>query len=211
MSISKNHSDQARRNGALSRGPITPEGKQRSAMNAFKHGIFSKSAVLSWESQEDFDQLLHLLTEHYNPRTGAEALLIEREAVNLWRLTRLQRAEGALIEDLYRRERKRLIGHRGMVHNYELDIYEGIEANEDEEFDDDATEEKGAPPPEPPPLPTHQELLASVIENLADTQRGNYIRRERESIERGHRRFLETLQTMREMNPGFVSQNCETQ
>ncbi|MBM3728217.1 MAG: hypothetical protein FJW40_22675 [Acidobacteria bacterium] len=98
-----------------------------------------------------------------------------------------------------------------MVHNYELDIYEGIEANEDEEFDDDATEEKGAPPPEPPPLPTHQELLASVIENLADTQRGNYIRRERESIERGHRRFLETLQTMREMNPGFVSQNCETQ
>ncbi|MBM3729137.1 MAG: hypothetical protein FJW40_27400, partial [Acidobacteria bacterium] len=76
MSISELHSDTARRNGALSRGPATPEGKKRSAMNAFKHGIFSKSAVLSWESREDFDQLLHLLTGHYNPQTGAEALLI---------------------------------------------------------------------------------------------------------------------------------------
>lgn len=38
--------EQARLNGAQSRGPITPEGKFRSSLNALKHGAYASHAVL---------------------------------------------------------------------------------------------------------------------------------------------------------------------
>lgn len=43
-----------RANGDLSKGPKTELGKQRSALNALRHGLFSQSIVLENENPEGF-------------------------------------------------------------------------------------------------------------------------------------------------------------
>ena len=45
-------------NGAKSRGPVTPEGRDRSSRNSCKHGLSSTRVVLAGESQEEWESLL---------------------------------------------------------------------------------------------------------------------------------------------------------
>jgi hypothetical protein len=63
-------SETARLNGARSRGPISPEGKQASAQNSLRHGMPSQTIVLEGESKELFEQLLTAITpmNRLNPR-----------------------------------------------------------------------------------------------------------------------------------------------
>ena len=61
-----------RRNGAKSKGPITPEGKARSAQNARTHGYTAETVVLSTEQQPIFDRMHQDFTDHYNPLSVVE-------------------------------------------------------------------------------------------------------------------------------------------
>jgi hypothetical protein len=82
--------DSARRNGARSRGPASPEGRAKSARNSLKHGLSSKKIfVLSNESEESFDSTLEAVNQHYQPASDLERDLCLEIAHARWRLRRL--------------------------------------------------------------------------------------------------------------------------
>lgn len=84
-------------NAQLSTGPITLEGKAVVALNAVKHGIFAKDLVIdAGDGREDESEYHELLAELKNdliPVGRMEMLLVEKIAVNYWRLRRLIRFE----------------------------------------------------------------------------------------------------------------------
>ena len=74
----------ARANGAKSNGPITPEGKSKSALNAIRHGMLAGSLVLSTESREKFDAVLHGYLNDYQPEGQTENDLVEAIVAAKW-------------------------------------------------------------------------------------------------------------------------------
>ena len=90
--------DSSRANGAKSRGPITPEGKRISAMNALRHGLAAESVVLSTESRPRFQALLDSYMEKFQPRDQFEADLVEEMAVAKWRQRRSWSLETAAVD-----------------------------------------------------------------------------------------------------------------
>ena len=89
----------ARRNGARSRGPKTPEGKARSAMNGFKHGRYAKLAcVLRGENKDAFHDLLQSLIRRFQPADEAELNLVRSLASIDWRLARIVAAESRILD-----------------------------------------------------------------------------------------------------------------
>lgn len=89
MSISPNHSSAARQNGALSHGPVTPEGKTISSQNARKHGFLS-SKLLTHEDQQAFDQLLACFIQEHNPASPTEHYYVSELADAQLRLGRIR-------------------------------------------------------------------------------------------------------------------------
>ncbi len=93
-------------NAKKSTGPKTKIGKSIVSKNALRHGIFAKEAVITGgdgaEDQREFDALLPGLIEYYQPEGMQEMLLVEKIAVDNWRLKRLVRFEnGVLRRDLH--------------------------------------------------------------------------------------------------------------
>jgi hypothetical protein len=85
-------------NAKKSTGPVTVQGKQTVANNALKHGVFSKSLILSDEDPDEYKSLLDQLLLELHPSGLLEQTLVERIALTLWRQRRLVRAETANIE-----------------------------------------------------------------------------------------------------------------
>ncbi len=81
-------------NGAKSRGPKTTEGKQRSAANSRRHGLYSARITPDAEAITEFQELLPTLMEQYKPATPSETRIIESLAQAIagihwtWRETR---------------------------------------------------------------------------------------------------------------------------
>ena len=89
----------ARRNGALSRGPVTAEGKARSARNSLRHGLCAKSPVLA-DGDEDAAALAALrgaLVARHLPRDEAEAHWVEELAFAAWRQRCLRALEAEVL------------------------------------------------------------------------------------------------------------------
>jgi hypothetical protein len=89
----------SRANGARSRGPITPEGKRRSAANATRHGLLAKCVVLENESAESFEALLAHHLKRFGPLDEVEFGMLEEMAAAYWRMRRAWAIETRLIED----------------------------------------------------------------------------------------------------------------
>lgn len=88
-------SEASRRNGALSRGPATPEGKANSSRNSLRHGMLAKSVILTGESATAFQEIVEALDQIFQPRDAYESTLIDHMALAKWRLMRLVGMERA--------------------------------------------------------------------------------------------------------------------
>jgi hypothetical protein len=99
-------------NAAKSTGPRTDDGKARSLLNAFQHGIYAEAAVLPGEDECELELLKGELADDYQPRGAIEKMLVGRLASISWKLRRLARAE----EDLGNRSRfKRKENYDGQI------------------------------------------------------------------------------------------------
>ena len=74
------------------RGPNTPEGKARSAMNALKHGLRARTfGILPEEDKAEWGQHLQDLRQGYQPDDAAEEKLVTAIAVAMWNEIRADR------------------------------------------------------------------------------------------------------------------------
>ena len=89
--------DANRRNGSLSKGPKTPEGKAASSKNAIKHGLQSDEALLPGEDRGKFQQFADQLRAELGPHGELELALVERIIVLLWRLHRVGKLEAGVL------------------------------------------------------------------------------------------------------------------
>ena len=108
----------ARENGAKSKGPVTPEGKEQSKRNAIKHGdratalrllIPPHSACLANEDRQAFYKLFDALTAKFRPADDTEIQLVREIADYQWKLGRNQKIEAAMFNRELLRQGSRLV------------------------------------------------------------------------------------------------------
>ena len=88
-------------NAQLSTGPKTEQGKAIIATNAIKHGIFTKDLIitstLGKENAQEYQEMLNNLVDCLTPQNQVESLLVEKIAIDFWRLRRVIRFEAGSI------------------------------------------------------------------------------------------------------------------
>jgi hypothetical protein len=80
-------------NARLSTGPRTPEGKARSSLNAVRHGLLARDAVLPEEDRAAYLDLLAALEDEYQPEGPSQTFMVQQLASAQWRLQRFIRIE----------------------------------------------------------------------------------------------------------------------
>jgi hypothetical protein len=81
-----------------STGPRTPAGKQRSSLNALRHGLTAAFPVLASEDQAAYDAHRRGFFDEYQPATPTESQLTQELADTAWRLNRVPSLEAALLD-----------------------------------------------------------------------------------------------------------------
>ena len=94
---SANRSAANRTNAQHSTGPRTPAGKQRSSLNALRHGLTARTAVLPTEDPAAFALHLQQFLDEYQPATPTETQLVHELANTAWRLNRIPYLETELL------------------------------------------------------------------------------------------------------------------
>ena len=94
----------SRLNGSKSRGPITAQGKQKSSLNALKHGLTAKTLVLSNEDHALFEKLQPNYIDSIQPTSALELEIIQRMVTAEWRLRRVWSVGTALTDDMLQEE-----------------------------------------------------------------------------------------------------------
>jgi len=104
-----------RRNAARSCGPITPEGRARSAAAKLRHGFYSKSQEVALtalgEDPREFKRRLESLLTSYQPADALEWGLVVQMARAQWRMERFHRmAESLMVEHLEKMRKNKQVG-----------------------------------------------------------------------------------------------------
>jgi hypothetical protein len=87
-----------RRNALSSTGPKTAEGRQRSRVNATRHGLTAETVISFLEDAEDYQAFEAAVLADYDAQSTVELELITRLASVLWRLRRATAIETSLFE-----------------------------------------------------------------------------------------------------------------
>jgi hypothetical protein len=85
-------------NGARSKGPSTTAAKQRSSLNALRHGLCANCIVLDHESRENFLILLQQHIDRLQPADEVEFGMIEEMCTAYWRQRRAWSIETGLFD-----------------------------------------------------------------------------------------------------------------
>ncbi len=97
--LSPARAEASRRNGAKSRGPKTPEGKQRSAQNALKHGLRAETfAVVGDEDPQEFAAFEAAMLDSLSPQDALQGFFAGRIVRAAWRLERADQIEAELFD-----------------------------------------------------------------------------------------------------------------
>ncbi|MEO1018779.1 MAG: hypothetical protein AAFY56_13970 [Pseudomonadota bacterium] len=95
MAISRSAAqiDAARTNGAKSQGPVTAEGKAKSARNSVRHGLMATQLVMTAEEREWAAELRRDLTLRFSPYDALEMEAVDAVVVVMVKLQRLDQIE----------------------------------------------------------------------------------------------------------------------
>jgi hypothetical protein len=93
-----------RANSEHSTGPRTGAGKQRSSLNALRHGLTARTAVLPSEDRTAFQQHCRQFVDEYQPATATETHLVQELADTSWRLRRIPLLEAHVLSEATRPE-----------------------------------------------------------------------------------------------------------
>src|SRR5580693_301077 len=86
-----------RNNACHSTGPRTPEGRQRSCLNALRHGLTGQTIVMPAEDLEAYQQHIQRFVDEYHPQGATESQLVQSLADAAWRLNRVAVLETNLL------------------------------------------------------------------------------------------------------------------
>jgi hypothetical protein len=90
----------SRANGRKSHGAVTPEGKARIVNANLWTGLFAEDQVLTWEFQEDFEDLRDEYYTCHPPHSPEARHLVDQLITCEWHLRRFANAELSVWEDL---------------------------------------------------------------------------------------------------------------
>jgi hypothetical protein len=82
-----------------STGPRSDEGKERSSLNATRHGLCSDRPVIPGEDAAEWDAFRDCVVRRWLPADDYEKELAERIALQMWRFRRVTRLETQLFND----------------------------------------------------------------------------------------------------------------
>ena len=76
----------SKRNGSLGLGLVTETGKQRSCLNAYRHGGYLNKYVALGEDPTEFEQYHQAMVDHWQPRNILENDLVDQFIFCAWKL-----------------------------------------------------------------------------------------------------------------------------
>jgi hypothetical protein len=86
-----------RANAQHSTGPKTEEGKQRSSLNALRHGLTGQTIVLPSDDLAAYQRHIQSYVTEYKPKGPTETQLVQTLADTAWRLNRVSALENNLL------------------------------------------------------------------------------------------------------------------
>ena len=85
-----------RENATHSTGPRTPEGKERSSLNAVRHGLTGQVVVMPYEDLEAYNKFVADYIKDLHPNTEPEKQLAVDLANTVWKLNRAAAIENGI-------------------------------------------------------------------------------------------------------------------